>query len=210
MVVTVIGLVVIVLGALGYIAWQNYSSGNNGTAPESTPVAQQPVDLMTDNDTSYEGKRIVSHDGAYGIKIPNGWEVFRITATGFESMIASSPRAESVAYNKDEAPKVSDIDGTPSHATFAVAIAETPREDTGDKTEFVLSDGTKGTKAVQDMKNGGTDPSSPQDWYYRTYTFVKNGKTVEMTWVQGYPAGTSVDPKIDTLLDDIARTIRIK
>lgn len=208
MTVTIIIIVIAIIGALGYVAWKNLNKDD--TAVElSTPVQQDATDPAADEDKSFEGERVSAVDGSYSLKVPNGWELYRTTTTGEDSIIASGPGASGVVYNKDKAPVVSDVDGAPSSAPFAISVVASPRDDMGSKADFVVGDGMKATKATKEDKNTGMDASNPEDWYYRTYVFTKGDKTVELRWSQGLAAGASIDPELYELLDNIARTVRL-
>ena len=210
-VVIIVILVVALLGALGFIFYQNFIKQNNQTN-NTTPGTTQKADDEQSAE-SYKGTRVAAISGVYSIKIPNGWSVIRNTAVN-GSNIQQSMDAKLV-YDESKAPVVKDEEiGGHDALIFSIGVLDTdyPAYSNETRTTFTTDSGIKGERV-----EGFTPASDEQvmyadyDLYLYRWTFSKNnGQVVYISWPNALTPGTKPDAALLSLLDDVARSLEIK
>lgn len=217
MVILVVVLAAVLLGVVGFVAWQKLSKDDE-TAQEATKT-QEVVNAESENEQeqekreAYKGERVESLDGVYSIKIPNGWHMVR-THSSPNDIYASMTENTDLAYVENNNPVIETVaEGSPPESPFVVESCENERSYSygGSEVEFRLDDGTTGmkTRVVTEAHPNNID-GGESDWYYIGYhSFAKGGQEACVYWTAQIPADGTLDPKQEDFIDSVVRSIEI-
>lgn len=210
--IAIVVIVIILIGGLGFLLWRQLDQQNQ--APRQTETLQPETPDETNNKPvkkAYQGDWVSTADGSIGVKIPNGWTVYRLQDSPSSLVTPMTGEGAVPTYNAAERPKVEIVEGMPSESRFSISVVAMPREDSGKIETFVLNNGTEGTRSAWSVKaDPGNIDGGESDWYYQNYVFRKGNRLIEMHWAYAVPAGTTPDTETFTLIDDVARSIEIK
>ena len=211
-IVIVIVLVVALLGALGFIFYQNFiqqSSSTNKTVPDTTQQTEDEQDVEI-----YKGMRVSAVSGEYSIKIPNGWAVTRNTddTSNIQQSVLSDEFT--LTYDESKPPVVTDerIGGHDGLIfNIRVQAVEYPTDGSETRTAFTTDSGIVGSRIERFIPSSDEQTMySNYDLYLYGWIFSKNsGPVVYISWAQALDPGTKRDAAQLQLLDDVARTLEI-
>lgn len=207
MTVVVIILVVALIGALSFIAWQNFVKKDEPAKGTETVVKQEETAKPEEKpaEEAYRGERVSSIDGLVSFKAPNGWVVHRMKDYPSQLVAPMLGEGEAPAYDASKKPKVSIVEGGAPHTNFLLEIRgkdDIYNHEDGAKSDFTLDDGTKGNRVAYTSGCPRCIDSSEMNWNYLVYTFQKDGRFVQLLWA-------STDNQ-EAFIDKVARTIEFK
>ncbi len=190
-VIIIVGLIVLLIGSLGFIFWQNFLKVTDKSQEKTQPIATknvEPADAQPEE--VYAGTYTTG--GNFQVKIPNGWKVNAGPYDGYvEShlvLLAGPNQLEALKYNKDFNPVINNVSGLgwgglTEH--FYIVSQETIERDFADnrQTSFELEDGTKGEKytsllSKDDQQGMSVFQKEADSYTSTTYQFTKGNVTV--------------------------------
>lgn len=211
-IVIIVVLIIALLGALGFIFYQNFIKQDapvSNTVPDTSQQTEDEEEAGT-----YKGTRVVALSGVYSIKIPNGWKVTRNTDS--TSNIQQSMGPNGLEYDESKSPVVTDeLIGGHDALIFSIGVQDGDIDsyDGETATEFKTDSGLVGKRVERSSlaaDNVGSMYES-NDVYLYHWTFSKdNEQFVYISWASAYEVGKTPDRTFLQLLDDVARTLEIR
>ena len=210
MMIVVAILVCTLLGALGFVAWQNFAEKDDVSKSEDSQQETSKTDQKQDETQRepYKGERVSPVNEAYSIKVPNGWAVNRFT--DYPSLLTTPMLGEksTPTYNVSQHPEVETVPAGMSQSTSNFSIDDRTDDGgtiyydyQGQKSTFTLTDGTEGGK--WSWAEDGTFGKA----HNAMYVFTKGGKTIVAHWRQ--PDTTPSDEQ-KIFIDNVIRSLEIK
>lgn len=199
--ILIIGLFVAILGALGFIFWQNFiykepvAINTEVTVSTNTPTntenTRKESPISTKGIKAYEGKE--ANAGNFQIKVPNGWSVSIGQNSGYAgsnlAVFAGPNELSKLKYDSTKEPSIYPHaglgwDGYTEHFYVVSQEPDSSRDMSKySSREFELEDGTVGKRYVNSLKkqDQGDFYSFSQDadsYIDYIYEFEKNGIVV--------------------------------
>lgn len=190
-VIIIVGLIMLLVGSLGFIFWQNFIKGSDKTEEKTQSITTKKAEPKeTQAEEIYAGTYTTG--GNFQVKIPNGWTVNAGPYDGYAGshlvLLAGPNQLKTLKYDQNSSPMINGVaglgwGGLTEH--FYIVSQETIERDFDDtdKTTFELEDGTKGEKHTsvlsKDEQQGMSVFQKEADSYTSlTYQFTKGDVTV--------------------------------
>lgn len=209
-VIIILALVAALIGALGWIFWQNFLMNPDRTPEQSERGETAPVSQVD----AYKGVRTVSSGGVFSIIVPNGWKLMSNTvddgAFGLDYVTTGPGIDGKIDYDESAKPVVTqtELGGWGGFAEyFTVDAIETWPEDAAAGAEFVLSDGTIGKKTESITEPRPGEEIYPTTDSYHSYRYLFKKDTV-MVQVNFGVFAQNRDKHVE-FIDDVVRSIEI-
>jgi len=207
-VVIIIILVFVLLGALGFIFWQNFINKEPSQSnPESNTSTNTPVEIKD----SYEGwKSYESNRDEYSIKYPSNWFLTTETEGDGPYIRNFDPN------NSSDGPRDGQYSGYPLGAKYLRVLVD--KNENGKKNASDMSTGdwydALGTKNTQDMgavkhlasevkavNINGIEAKSAKAAFTETneVIYLMNGTDLYSIWL--YPYGSSDDEEMKLIIN---------
>lgn len=195
----IIGLVVLLIGSLGFIFWQNFMKESDTPEKTNAPAVSKDIEAQE----AYAGTYTTG--GNFQVKIPNGWAV---DAGAYENyvnsqiiLLAGPNKLEALKYSESSNAVINGLagfgwDGLTEH--FYIISQENFAKNYADyeKLSFVLEDGTKGEKYSRVVSKGAQKEmdvfqKDADSYTFSSYEFKKGDVTVSA--YLNYYSNTSFD-----------------
>ena len=215
-VIIIAGLVLLLLGALGFIFWQNFINKSDKQSATAQPAVANKVEQKnTKAKESYDGT--YTSGGNFQAKIPNGWTVDSGAYDGYADsqlvLLAGPNRLEALKYDQTSEPIINGVsgfgwDGLTEHF-YIISQENTARNHANyEKVPFTLDNGIKGEKFTRvlskDQQQGMSVFQKEADTYtFSMYDFTKDGVTVSA--YLNYYSNTTFDVELG---EDVIRSIK--